>query len=126
MAVPFLGSVVRSLREHALEALAQRRRLQKLANKPGRPTRSDLIAQQDAEYAARRAEEDFRAAHAELQALDIFSLDPLQGTALVPFIHDDQLGWYIFDLFDSQPFRFWRLQSDPEDTRRHLAALPKP
>jgi hypothetical protein len=114
---------VRSIREHALEVRAQRRLVKRLAQKPGLPTRNDLIACQDAEQAARHADEHLRDAMEELQALDIHSLDPAQGTALVPFIQEGQLAWYIFDLFDDRPFRFWRFQSDPDTTRRHLTAL---
>jgi hypothetical protein len=59
----------------------------------------------------------------ELAELDVYSLDPLKGQALVPFVHDEQLAWYIFDLFDAEPIRAWRYQSDPEHTRRKLPAL---
>jgi len=38
----------------------------------------------------------------------------------VPFVHDGELAWYIFDLFDGNHFRFWRYQSDPEETRRPI------
>jgi hypothetical protein len=124
-AVPFIASIVRSLRESGLEALAHHRTLRRLTERPGRPDRAALIAQQEAENAAHQAEDQFAQAAEELQALDIFSLDPLQGQALVPFVHDEQLAWYIFDLFDSQPFRFWRFQSDPDETRRQLTASQK-
>ena len=124
-AAPYLASVVRSLREHGLEALAQHRTAQRLAERPGRPDRAALIAQEEAAAEARRAEDRFRSAAEELKALDVYSLDPLQGQALVPFIHDGQLAWYIFDLFDEQPFRFWRYQSDPDETRRPLTSRQK-
>ncbi len=48
------------------------------------------------------------------------ALDPVHGQALVPFVHEEQLAWYVFDLFDPQPLRFWRFQSDPDETRRPL------
>jgi hypothetical protein len=124
-AAPFLASIVRSIREHALESLTQRRKARRLSDKPGRPSRSALINQQEAEHAAVQAEDRFREAVAELQALDIYCLDPIQGLALVPFVRDEQLAWYIFDLFDSTPFRFWRYQSDPEETRRHTSSLQR-
>jgi hypothetical protein len=124
-AAPFLASIVRSIREHAQESLSQRRKLRRLTHKPGRPSRSDLIAQQETEHAAQQAEDQFRDAVAELQALDIYCLDPIQGLALVPFVRDEQLAWFIFDLFDSNPFRFWRFQSDPEETRRPTTSLKR-
>jgi hypothetical protein len=122
-ATRYIGSVVRSIREQTLEARAQRRLAKRLTEKPGRPTRQDLIACQEAARAALQAEEHLHEAEEELHALDIYPLDPGQGTALVPFIQEGQLAWYIFDLFDDRPFRFWRFQSDPDSTRRHLTAL---
>jgi hypothetical protein len=122
-AVPYLASVVRSLRDHSLEALAARRTAQRLAQQPGRPDRNALIAQQEADRQAREAEGQLHAAAAELQALDVYSLDPVQGLAMVPFVYNGQLAWFIFDLFDPKPFRFWRFQSDPEETRRPVTSM---
>ena len=121
-ATPYLTSVLRSLREHTLEASACRRRLRQIDQRPGRPDRDALIAMQEADNAARRAEEHASAADDELTALDIRPLDPVHGQALVPFVHEEQLAWYVFDLFDPQLFRFWRFQSDPDDTRRPLTS----
>ncbi|HVS35992.1 MAG TPA: hypothetical protein VMS17_10470 [Gemmataceae bacterium] len=117
-AAPYLTSVVRSLREHTTEALAGRRRLRHIDERPGRPDRDLLIARQEADADVRRAEENVSQAADELLALDIQPLDPIRGQALVPFVHEEQLAWFVFDLFDPQPFRFWRFQSDPDDTRR--------
>jgi hypothetical protein len=124
-AAPYIASIVCSLREHGLDALARRRAARRLADRPGRPDRKALIDLQEAERLARQAEDRFHDAAEELQELDIFSLDPIQGLALVPFLHNDQLAWYIFDHFDAQPFRFWRFQSDPDDTRRPVTSLQK-
>lgn len=124
-AVPYITSVVRSIREHALEALSQARTAQRLDERPGRPDRNTLIAQQEAREKARKADEEFRRAVHELQELDIYVLDPIQGQALVPFVHDEQLAWYVFDLFDAVPLRFWRFQTDPEDTRRPITPRQK-
>ena len=124
-AVPYISSILRSLREHALEALQYYHRAKRIANRPGRPNRSAIIAQQEAEREARRADERFHDDLAELQEMDIYTLDPIQGQALVPFVYNDQLAWYIFDLFDAQPLRFWRYQSDPEDTRRPVTAMQR-
>jgi hypothetical protein len=124
-ALPYINSIVSSLREHALEVLAHRRRLQRLDNKAGRPDRSALIAMQEANRQLLLAEGRFEDAADELQELDIYSLDPVQGTALIPFVHKDELAWFIFDLFDSRPLSFWRFQSDPEDTRRPITSMQK-
>jgi hypothetical protein len=119
---PYIASVVRSLREHALAVIAQRRAVDRLNARPGRPDRAALIALQEAQAELRRSENHMHDAAKELAALDVFSLDPVQATALVPFVHDGQLAWYVFNLFDTDPFRFWRFQSDPEDTRRPVTA----
>jgi len=67
VATPYIASIVRSIREHALEVRAQRRLVKRLAGKPGLPTRNDLIACQDAEQAARQADEHLRDAMEELR-----------------------------------------------------------
>jgi hypothetical protein len=121
-ALPYIASIVRSLREHTVEARNQHRALEVLNAKPGRPDRAALIAVQETERAARRADEQGREAESELSALDILSLDALNGLALVPFVHDEQLAWYVFDLFDTPSLRFWRFQTDPTDTRRPITA----
>jgi hypothetical protein len=122
-AAPYITSVVRSLREHALEALAHHRRAQQLADRPGRPNRTMILEHKEAEEQARLADERFEEAVSELQALDIYCLDPIRGQALVPFLHNNELAWYIFDLFDARPFSFWRFQSDPEETRRPVTSM---
>lgn len=119
-AIPYLSSVLRSMRDHALQALAANHKARHLAAKPGRSSRVELIAWQEAEREARSAEARFQEAAGELEDLDIFTLDPVRGQALIPFVQEEQLAWYIFDLFDNKPFRFWRFQSDPEDTRRPI------
>jgi hypothetical protein len=119
-AIPYLTSVLRSMREHVLQALAANHRARRLAAKPGRTNRRDLIALQEAEREARQAEFRFQEAAGELEELDVFTLDPIRGQALIPFVQDEQLAWFIFDLFDNKPFRFWRFQSDPEETRRPI------
>jgi hypothetical protein len=124
-AIPYIASVVRSIREHALEALSQAQQARRLRDRPGRPNRAALIAQHEAEQAARDADDAFQDAVQELQQLDIYCLDPVQGQALIPFVHDEQLAWYVFDLYDSPHLRFWRYQSDPEDTRRPITSLQR-
>ncbi len=119
-ALPYFNSVIRSLREHYLQLLSHRRELQALAGQPGRPDRKTLIAEQEIRRDLHQTESEYQHALDELEALDVQPLDPAQGTALVPFVHDDQLAWYIFDLFDKEPIRSWRYQSDPDETRRKL------
>src|SRR5260370_42156990 len=105
-AVPYLTSIGRSLREHAIEINSWQQEVKRLADLPGRPDRTTIIAQQEAEREVRRAEARFEEAAGDLEQLDIFCLDPVRGQALVPFVHDGELAWYIFDLFDGNHFRF--------------------
>jgi hypothetical protein len=121
-AVPYITSIVRSLREYALDMQRYKLTLEKLNQLSGRPKRDTLIAEQETKQTLTHAEHDFQAAADELQALDIYALDPIRGLALVPFVHDEQLAWYIFDVFDANPFRAWRFQSDPEETRRPITS----
>jgi hypothetical protein len=119
-AIPYLTSVLRSMREHTIQTLAASHKAQRLKAKPGRTTRADLIAWQEAEREAQHAEAQFQEAAGELEALDVFTLDPVRGQALIPFVQEEQLAWYVFDLFDNKPFRFWRFQTDPDDMRRPI------
>jgi hypothetical protein len=116
-AVPYFSAVTRSLREHYLEMCAKSREVQKLRERQGRPDRKALIEEQEARRDLLKAEQDCRDVLEELSALGVQPLDALQGTALVPFVHDDESAWYIFDLFDSQPIRSWYYQSDLEQPR---------
>jgi len=99
-----------------------RARIKQLDNKTGRPDRVTLITIQDGRRDLAQLQEEYDSALEELNSLDMQLVDAVQGTALVPFSHDDQLAWYIFDLFAPQPFHAWRYQSDPDDTRRKLGA----
>jgi hypothetical protein len=119
-ALPYIASVLRSLREHKLEAQTHQLTASRLADRPGRPDRETLIAHEEALKAAQKAENQFQEALDELQTLDVYCLDPIGGQALVPFVHDDQLAWYVYDLFDAEPLRFWRFHSDPLEMRRPL------
>ena len=120
-AVPYLRSIVSSLREHRLAGLSQHLTACRLAERPGRPNRSAIIAREEALREARLADERFQETLEELGILDVYCLDPVDGLAMVPFTHDRQLAWFIFDLHDTVPFRHWRYQEDPLETRRPIA-----
>jgi hypothetical protein len=124
-ALPYLASIMRSLREHRLDAHHHRLAAKRLADQPGRPDRQTLIAQEEALRASRRAEEQFEESLGELEALDVYCLQPVHGRALVPFVHNDQLAWFVYDLFDAEPLRFWRYHSDPLETRRPITKAQK-
>ena len=117
-ALPYVRSVIGSLREHRLEVQQQRRLARRLADRPGRPDRATLVAHQEALQEASRAEARYEETLKELQGLGITCRDAVRGQALLPFVHKKRLAWFLFDLFDGEPIRFWRYQDDPEDVRR--------
>lgn len=126
-AVPYLSSVTASLRNHWLEGTRQRLRAKRLAEAPGRADRERLLAHQEAVQAACRAEDAFETCLEELQAVDVFCLDPVRGLALVPFSHQGELAWFVFDLFTPPDHvQAWRFHRDSLDQRRPLDELAAP
>lgn len=119
-AVPYLRSIVRSLREHWLEAQRARLQVRRIDARPGRPDRQTLLWREAAEREAERAEESLEETLNELLALDVYGLDPVKGLALIPFRQGDDLAWFIFDLFAPHGLAGWRFQADPLETRRQL------
>jgi hypothetical protein len=110
-ALPYLLSILRSLREHRLDwnrCIVAHRRITRAA---GPLNRARLVAQDDLRRAAASANRRFREARSELRRLGVICLDPIQGAALLPSRHDDQLAWYLINLFDPQPLRFWRFHA---------------
>jgi hypothetical protein len=121
-AVPYIAAIVRSLREQRLEASSRDIHARKLADRPGRPNRHQIIEQAEEGRLAREADEKFDANLAELNALDVYCTEPLRGEAYIPFVHDQKLAWFIFDLFDEEDHvREWRYHDDPDETRRPIA-----
>jgi hypothetical protein len=124
-ALGYIASILRSMRDHRLEANQHQLKAHRLAERTGRPDRQSILASEHAVREAQRAEELFNEAQEELHRLDVYSLDVVAGLALIPFVHENQLAWFVFDLFDSEPLRFWRYQSDPLDTRRPVTDAVK-
>jgi len=122
-ASPYIASILRSIRERRLEAVRQHRAVDELAKAPGRPDRHAILALESARAEAERADEGLNEALHELLAMDVYCVDPVQGQGLVPFVQDDQLAWFVFDLFDADPLRFWRFHTDSLETRRPIAQI---
>jgi hypothetical protein len=119
-ALPYLASILRSARDHQIEANRWDLRARRLAAAPGRPDRSMLIAQEEALRESRLARERLQDTLEEFERLGIECAHPINGQALLPFVNEQQVAWFIYDLFDDQPLRFWRYQGDPEETRRSI------
>src|SRR6516165_5200905 len=125
-AQPYLTSILRSARDHQLEANRQDLLARRLAARPGRPDRALLIAHAEALRDGGLARERLVEALEELQSLGIECPDAVQGVALVPFVNEQQLAWLVYDMFDDEPLRSWRYQTDPEEMRRPLGELQAP
>jgi hypothetical protein len=125
-ALPLVRSIVQSLRDSWLESLTHDQRAERLADKPGRPTRATLTAQEDERRAATRAQEQFAKTLDELEDLDIFCADPINGLAVIPFRQNDQLAWFVFDLFEDGGLKAWRYDTDPMETRHSLDEVTGP
>lgn len=121
--LPYLRSVLTSLREHRLALVAARRDLKHYDEQPGRPNRHAIIAREEALARSQVARQQLREDEEELEALDIYCLDPIRGEAVVPFVHRDKLAWFIYDIFDAEPLQFWRYHGDSLDTRRSIKEL---
>ena len=122
-ALPYLASIVSSLREHWLELQYHDRKAQELKKRPGRPDRSALLVQAEELRLGREADERFQDAQADLNVLDVYCVDPVRGEAIIPFTQDDQLAWFVYELFDPDHIRYWRYHRDPLDTRRPIAEV---
>lgn len=122
-AVPYVRSVVGSLREKWLEARNQRLQLERLDAKPGRPNRKTLVAREEALKDSDRALDAFNEAVEELQEIDVYPLDPVAGLALIPFQVGEDLAWFVFDLHDEGGLKSWRFHKDPLEERRPITDL---
>jgi hypothetical protein len=122
-ASPYVRSIMRSLREHRLEQLGHESRAKRLAAQPGRPNRAAIIAQEDARRDAQRASERFNGDLEELQAMGVYCQDPVRGQALLPFVHEQLLAWFVFDLFAEPSLHAWRYHSDADEIRRPIAEV---
>jgi hypothetical protein len=114
---------MRSLREHWLELLAGKLRLERLDALEGRADRQRLVLREEALEEAHGAGVNCDETLDELMALDIYCLDPALGLALIPFAHGNQLAWFIFDLFSTQGIPAWQFLGDAPKTRRPLAGI---
>jgi hypothetical protein len=124
-ATAYLTSIMRTLRESQLAAARCQLAARRLEQKPGVPDRTALIEREEQLKEGQRAEARFREALEELHALDVYCLDPVQGEALIPFVCDKELAWFVFDLFASDLVASWRFQTDPLEKRRPIAEALK-
>jgi len=123
--VPYLTSIIDSMREARLENLAHTSRVAKLEARHGRPKRDEILAIADEKAKAQETEDRYKKAQEELQQLDVYCINAIQGLALIPFVNEDQLAWFIFDRFDEDALRFWRFHLDPVDVKHPIETVHK-
>lgn len=120
-AVPFVSSVMRSIRELYLDEQGRRHFVRKLEARSGRPDRHTIILQEDAKREADRLQGEIALAAQELASLNIHCVDPVNGVAMIPFAQREKLAWLVFDLFGEQTgITSWRYHDDPLTQRRPL------
>src|SRR5437868_6599684 len=112
-AIPYLRSVFNSLREHWLEVLNTQRRGEFAAKKQNPHERTGLLATEKLQEERQRAQQRFDDALEELNNIDVFLLDAVQGLALIPFRKGDDLAWFVFDYFSKRGLVGWRNHDDP-------------
>jgi hypothetical protein len=122
-ALPYLRSVTGSLREHWLDIQRKHAEVNRLAQRPGRPDRSTILAGETAAEEEMRAKDRFSDALNELIGIDVYPLDPVAGVAFIPFQKEEELAWFVFDLFDGEELKSWRFHEDPVDMRRPIAEV---
>ncbi|MBM3993315.1 MAG: hypothetical protein FJ303_04045 [Planctomycetes bacterium] len=119
-ALPYFHSVIGSLREHWLELRNAECRLERRPDVVASSRRQEMIDETSRQDERRRAEEKFEDALGELNALDVYLLDPIGGFVLIPFRNKDELAWYVFDHFAKDGVIGWRYHQDPIDQCRPL------
>jgi hypothetical protein len=122
-AVPYLCSVIRSLRERCLEMQQAQRQLWLMDARPGRPNRQVLLRRPAAGWEVELAQKRFEETLDELTDLEVYCLDPVRGLALIPFRKREKPAWIFLDLFAPQPLGGWRFHADPVETVRPLAEI---
>jgi hypothetical protein len=125
-ALPYISSIMGSVREHWLDARAQVRRLARLEKKYGRADRETLIGREVAAREKELALDQFQNAVDELREIEVFCVDPTRGLGVVPFVHDERLAWLLYDRFDNEEYRQWRYHDDPPEVRRPIAEACEP
>jgi hypothetical protein len=119
-ALPYVRSILQSLRENALEVNRLELQRQRLAAKPGRPTRADLITLDNLQHEVQAATDRYHADLEELQAFGVGCVDPIAGEAIFPFLYEQQVAWFLYNLFEGPHLRWWRFDTDSLNTRRPI------
>jgi hypothetical protein len=122
-AVPYITSVMNSIRELYVAEQSERRQVRKMEQKPGRPDRRTIIQGEESKREADRLQGEVALAAQELAQLNIHCVDPVNGLAMIPFVQGDQLAWLVYGLFESDKITAWRYHHDPLTVRRPIGEI---
>jgi len=122
-ALAYIRVILRSLRENWLDMQQARLEIQRIDARPGRLDRKGMIHREETCAEADKSQTRLEEALLELLGLDIFCIDPAGGLALIPFRQNDELAWYLFELFCPNGVESWRYHSDPLEARRQLREI---
>lgn len=122
-AIPYIRSLVQSMRDGWLELRQAQEHVRRIAARPGRPDRDSLIRLEESQRDVARQEAKLEETIDEMLVLSAFCVDPRAGLTVIPFMKGDELAWFVFDLFDPKGVNAWRLHTDPIETRRALTEL---
>ena len=125
-AVPYFRSLQNSIRDIWIDFRQAERIHNKLQQRSEKPDRDALIALDDSNADLARFEKQLEEISTEMIAQSLYCVDPVTGISAVPFMKDQQLAWFIVDLFDENGISTWRLHTDPLDRRRTLPELEQP
>ncbi|MGE5195507.1 MAG: hypothetical protein ACM3U2_23690 [Deltaproteobacteria bacterium] len=125
-AVPYIRSLVQSLRDAWLELRTAQTHAERFKARPGRADRNLLIQLEESDRRLQQAAVKVEEIVNEMMALSAFGVDPAAGLAVIPFFRGDVLAWFVFDLFDPRGLIAWRMHSDAQETRRPLSDLEQP
>lgn len=125
-AAPYIRSVLASVREHRLDTIQSELKARRLAERHGRPDRAAIVAQQELTREAARQQRLYDEAIDELETLGVQCVDPVNGLAVIPFVHDERAAWYLFELHAEPSLTAWRFHDDPIELVRNLDELSAP
>ncbi len=119
-AIPYLRSILASLREHWLDARSAQITLDRHISDSSPRSTQKLLREKACQDELSRSQDKFDTALEELAQIDAYLLDPVNGVALMPFRMKDDLAWYYIDLFEPEVFAGWRFHDDPLDVCRPI------
>ena len=126
-ALPLLRAILLDMRERCLEGNAILLQTKRLKEKPGIPTRNDMVLLQNLDYENSANDTALKGNMEELLALGAFCSDPICAVSLMPFHAPHSNGivhspaWFVYSPFGNE--LYWRLDRDPETMRRNVKDL---